>query len=62
MGRFGIFLGLVGVCADPDAVITSAARTVPRLVLFSAQLTRRSFGEGENSQGRFLDIVAEVRG
>jgi hypothetical protein len=57
------FLGLVGVCADPDdpaTGMTSAARTAPRLVRFSVHATRWKVGEVVNSRGRFLDI-AETR-
>ena len=57
MACFDDFLGLVGACADPDAVITSAATTVPHLVCFSAQVTQWNFGEVGNSRGRFLDMV-----
>ena len=54
---FDIFLGFVGVCAGPGVVMISAARTLPRLVLFSVHATRRYFDGGENSRARFLDIA-----
>ena len=56
------FLGLVGVCVDPEVAMTSAARTVPRLVRFCVQVTRWNFGEVENSLGRFLDMVETGNG
>ena len=53
------FLGFVGVAGDPGVVRTSAVRTAPHLVCFSAQVMWWNFGEVEYSLGHFLDM-AEV--
>jgi len=50
------FFAFTGVTGGPDAVVTSAVRTVPRLVRFGAHDTRWNFGEVECSRARFLAI------
>lgn len=49
--------GFAGVTGDLALLVISAVKTVPRLVRFSAQVTRRNFGEAECSRVRFLDIA-----
>ena len=51
------FVGFTGVTGKLAAAVTSAVKTVPRLVRFSAHATQRNFGEAECSRVHFLDIA-----
>ena len=53
------FFGLIGVTGELAAAVTSAVKTVPCLVRFSAHVTRRNFGEAECSRTLFLDIAQD---
>jgi len=53
------FFGLTGVTGELAAAVTSAVKTVPRLVRFAAHVTRRNFGEAECSRTLFLDITQD---
>jgi len=64
------FFAFTGVTGGPGAAVTSAVRTVPRLVRFAAHDTRWNFGEvsrirflaiAENGDGACEDSDGEMR-